>query len=339
MYNYDNQTIKKHSEYMLHKLLHIEIISKLEIAKIRLLCLLFLVISSLSLKAQQEPMYSQYMFNMLHINPAYTGNRAVDNITNMYRRQWLNVQGSPTSASLTWDRRQADTNNGYGVQIYTDQIGIENTNGIQGFYSYRLPLNESFLTFGLSGGLLYYHAAFSQVKVIESDPLFQEDAKGVLPTAGFGALYGSDKWYVGFSIPALLKTKLNIEGINTTSTVAANNHYFLTSGYVFEINEAVAVKPSFLMKYSSGAPVQFDFNANMWLNEYFSFGLSYRTGDALISMFEVQVLPEFRVGYAYDYTLSKINNYTKWGTHELMLRYEFKSRFGNRAQTQHNFYY
>ena len=308
---------------MLHKYFYI-LTAKQSLLRIKYICgFCFLLISTL-LKAQQEPMYSQYMFNMLQINPAYTGNRVVDNFTTVYRKQWINIPGSPSTATLSWDKRQAGTNVGYGLQVYNDKISIENTTGLQGFYSYRLPFENSFLSFGLSGGLLYYNAALSQVKTTdEGDPLLQEDVERVLPTAGFGFLYGSDKWYMGFSIPALFKTKVYGSGTNASHSVGANNHYFLTGGCVFEISENFELKPSILMKSVTGAPIQFDFNINGWINKVIGLGISYRTGDAVIGMIELQVSPEFQLGYAYDYTISNLNTFTKWGTHELMLRYEF----------------
>ena len=274
--------------------------------------------------AQQEPMYSQYMFNMLQLNPAYAGNRAVDNVTLMYRKQWLNVSGSPTTATVSWDSRQESTNVGYGLQVYNDKIGIENTTGFQGFYSYRIPFENSFLSFGLSAGVLYYNAAYSQIQTTQGgDPLLQADVKKMMPTAGFGILYGSERWYLGFSVPALLKTKAEGDGTNSTNAVGANNHYFLTGGFVLDMSENFQLKPSVLIKSVKGAPLQLDYNLNGWINKVIGVGASYRTGDALVGMIELQVTPEFRLGYAYDYTISNLNTFTKWGTHELMLRYEF----------------
>jgi type IX secretion system PorP/SprF family membrane protein len=315
---------------MLHKT-NFNMPIKQNLRKIQFFCCFCLFISgSITLKAQQEPMYTQYMFNMVQLNPAYAGNRTVDNITNMYRMQWLNVAGAPTTSTLSWDRRQEGTNIGYGLQIYNDKLGVENTSGVQGFYSYRLPFRDSYLSFGLSAGALYYRAAYSQVNTTDpNDNLYQEDVKKVLPTAGFGIMYGSEKWYLGFSVPALLQTKVLSDGRTGFHTLS-ENHYFLTGGYVFDINENFQLKPSVLMKSLKGAPVEFDYNMNAWLNKVVGFGLSYRTGDAVVGMFEVQVNPKFRLGYAYDFTISNLNTYTKWGTHELMLRYEF----GRNQRTQ-----
>jgi len=308
---------------MLHKITN-NMRSKRSLLKIMFICSCCFLLSSIPLMAQQEPMYSQYMFNMLQLNPAYAGNRAVDNVTLMYRKQWLNVSGSPTTATVSWDSRQEGTNVGYGLQVYNDKIGIENTTGFQGFYSYRIPFENSFLSFGLSAGVLYYNAAYSQIQTTQGgDPLLQADVKKMMPTAGFGILYGSEKWYMGFSVPALLKTKAESDGTNSTNAIGANNHYFLTGGFVLDMSENFQLKPSVLIKSVKGAPLQLDYNLNGWINKVIGVGASYRTGDALVGMIELQVTPEFRLGYAYDYTISNLNTFTKWGTHELMLRYEF----------------
>jgi len=293
-------------------------------SKIRLilfLCLLFVVNT---LKAQQEPMFSQYMFNLIHINPAYAGNRASDNITALYRKQWVGIEGAPTTASLSWDKRADQSNVGYGLQIYNDHLGIESTSGIQAFYSYRIPFQNSFLSFGLSAGVLNYRTTYSGLlTTLGSDPVFTDDINGLLPTAGFGVLYATANWYMSLSAPALLDTKINAN--NEQTTVGANNHYFLTGGYIFNVSKTLVLKPSVLIKAVKGAPIEYDFNLNAWIQDIVGLGVSYRTGDALVGMFEIQILPELRLGYAYDYTISNLRPFSK-GTHELMLRYEFYNK-------------
>ena len=286
-----------------------------------LIALLLLVGSSgLKLHAQQEPMYSQYMFNMLNLNPAYAGNRAVNNITFLHRNQWAGFDGSPKTTTISWDRRAEGSNVGYGVQLYNDKISIENTTGIQAFYSYRLPFENSALTLGLSAGFLNYSAKYSQLTTIDKgDPLFSDDKSTILPTFGFGMLYSAENWYAGFSIPALLKTKSDDSKLQING---ANNHYFLNGGYIFRVNEILKLKPSVLFKYVSGAPLEADLNLNAWINDKYGAGISYRTNDAIVAMVEIQITPKIRAGYAFDYTVSKLNDYNN-GTHELMLRYEF----------------
>jgi type IX secretion system PorP/SprF family membrane protein len=290
---------------------------------VKLFLCVCLLAGAFQLKAQQEPMYSQYMFNMMHINPAYAGNRAVDNITLLYRKQWVGIDNAPQTGSVSWDRRADESNVGYGLQLYYDQLGIEKTTGFQAFYSYRIAFENAFLSLGLSAGLLNYRADYSQVTTIDpGDPRFQKDVNGWLPTIGFGLLYGTDTWYAGFSIPALLHTKIDATNYLNQKNMGANNHYFLTGGYVFSVSDYVKIKPSLLLKAVKGAPLECDFNVNGWFYDVIGLGVSYRTGDALVGMAEIQLSPRLRLGYAYDYTISNLNVFSK-GTHEIMLRYEF----------------
>jgi len=302
-------------------------------SKVSLIMILSLLLFGTKLKAQQEPMYSQYMFNMIHINPAYAGNRAADNITALYRNQWVGLDGAPKTGSLTWDRRQEGSNEGFGLQIYNDKLGIETTTGVQGFFSHHIPFENSFLAFGISAGILNYQADYSRAGALDpTDPRFQQDVTGWLPTVGFGALYATENWYVGFSIPALLHTKVDTENYLNQKNIGANNHYFLTGGYIFDMSEEVKMKPSILVKAVKGAPIQYDFNLNGWFQDVLGLGMSYRTGDAVVAMVEIQVMPQLRIGYAYDYTISDLKSYNR-GTHEIMLRLEIGSSKSERVMS------
>lgn len=281
-------------------------------------------------KAQQEPMYSQYMFNLLNVNPAYAGTRMVDNITALYRQQWVGINKAPRTGTISWDRRADGSNMGYGMQLYNDRLGIENTTGFQAFYSYGIPFENSTLSFGVSGGILNYRAALTESELYDpNDPLFQEDVNGWLPTAGFGILYYGDNWYLSLSVPALLKTKIDNPLYKGITGLGADNHYFFSGGYVFPMTETFKLKPSFMVQAVRGASLSYDLNVNGWFDDVLSAGLSYRINDAIVGMVELQVTPQIRIGYAYDYTISKLSSYNH-GTHELMLRYEFSKTQGER---------
>ncbi len=286
--------------------------------------LILLCIRASVMVGQQTPMYSQYMFNMLNINPAYAGNRAVNSVNVLYRYQWAGFDGSPRTTVISWDNRENQHNVGYGIQLYNDQLGIESTTGVQGFYSYRIPFEHSSLTFGLSGGLLNYTARYTDVSLVDpGDPAFGMVQSVWLPTFGFGVLYNKETWYAGFSIPALLKTKdIYDDAYSNIASTGASHHYFLTGGYIFDASDVLKIKPSMLIKLMDGAPVQADFNVNAWWQNKVGLGVSYRTGDAIIGMAEIQITPQIRIGYAYDYTLSALSMFNQ-GTHEIMLRYEF----------------
>jgi len=299
---------------------------KVGVDPVKIIFLLFMILYFLPaiLYGQQSPMYSQYMFNMLTVNPAYAGHRAVNNINVLYRNQWAGFEGSPQTTSISWDKRQEKSNVGYGIQLYNDRLGIENTTGFQALYSYRLALENSTFTFGLSAGFLNFKASYDETTPLDpGDPAFAMAESAWLPTVGFGVLFSKERWYAGFSIPALLKTKTFYnDPTRTKNASGANHHYFLTGGYIFDVSDVVKIKPSVLFKAVSEFPTQVDLNMNVWLRNTIGLGMSYRTGDALVGMAEFQITPQIRIGYAYDFTLSVLSKFNQ-GTHELMLRYEF----------------
>ncbi len=299
-------------------------------------CLLGLCFSSSVLRAEgvQMPMYSQYMFNMLNVNPAYAGHRGMNSLTALYRNQWMGIKGAPVTTTLSWDRRGNESNVGYGAQFYNDQLGAETTSGLQAFYSYRLPFETTSLTFGLSGGVLAYSIDPNKLdfgkdiagnQISNNDVAFSNQANRILPTAGFGMLYSAHNWYVNFSIPSLLGTRPDINNPNQTGNKFGQNfHYFLGAGYNFSVNEYLDLKPSVLLK-SVGAPTssfQADMNLTAWIQNTVGLGFSYRSNSSIVGMAEFQISNFIRLGYAYDYSISLLNKYAG-ATHEIMLRYEF----------------
>jgi type IX secretion system PorP/SprF family membrane protein len=283
-----------------------------------------------SAAAQQAPMYSQYMFNMMNINPAFTGSRGVPTTSLLFRKQWLGMPGAPTTGTLTYDNRVAETNHNWGAQLYFDNIGIERTNGVQGFYNFSAPLKKATLSLGMSFGMLNYSMDRKRTNPYDQgDPSLQQVVNRFLPTAGFGALLAGERWYVGLSAPALFKTKVMSDGQASLQQAGADGHYFLAAGYSFPVSEVLTLKPSTLIKAVSGAPIQYDFNMNAWVNDMVGFGLSYRTSDALVAMLEFRLTSELRLGYAYDHGLTNHLTYNS-GTHEFMLRHEFGGRQGKK---------
>ncbi len=279
-----------------------------------------------TVEGQQQPMYSQYMFNMLNINPAYAGNREVANINMLYRNQWAGFPGAPKTGSISYDNRNEGSNNGYGIQLYNDRIGIENTTGLQGFYSLKIPFDKSTLAIGIGFGVLNYQSNFQNTNPFTAgDPSLQNSINGFLPSASLGLLYSTEHWYIGLSTPALLKTKINAKNLADVSYNGAESHYYLTSGYSFDMSERVKLKPSVLLKAVSGAPIQADLNMNVWFNNLLGIGASYRLSESYLSMLELQITPQFRLGYSYDYNFSKLVSGNR-GTHELMLRFEIGSK-------------
>lgn len=276
---------------------------------------------------QQKPMYSQYMFNMLNINPAYAGSRGAMSAVALYRNQWLGFPGAPRTTTFSFDMPLQNRKVGLGVQFYDDRIGVERTTGFNAIYAFRFQFAGSgTLSLGLQAGLLNYQANYTEVNTyVPNDPAFSSNVRGILPAFAAGAYYNSDKFYVGFSTPALLKTKIAYNNASEIASVTARDlHLYFTTGTVFDLNPDLALKPSLLVKAVSGAPVEVDINCNLWIQNRIALGASYRTGDAIVGMVEYQFNQQFRFGYAYDKTFSNLGTLVN-GTHEIMFRMEFGS--------------
>jgi type IX secretion system PorP/SprF family membrane protein len=225
---------------------------------------------------------------------------------------------------------------GIGIQLLDDRLGVERTTGAQLNYAYRAPVsNNGILAMGIRVGLLNYRANYSQLFTIRpNDPAYYQNVSGFLPAAGAGIYYMTDKFYVGASVPSLLQTKLNSDQQAEVKSKVSNLHFFATMGTVLKISDDLNLKPSVLMKSVSGAPIQFDFNSNLWLQDRIAIGFSYRTGDAIMGMLEYQLNEKLRFGYSYDYTISNLNPYNL-GTHEAMIRYEFSKDKTNIQSTRY----
>ena len=275
--------------------------------------------------AQTEPMYSQYMFNMLGVNPAYAGNREASSFNFFQRSQWIELQGAPQTTSFSFDQSILNKRAGWGIQFYDDKIGVEKADGINIMGSTRIQVSENgILSGGLSLGLMNYRIDLMNVtgRFTPNDPAFYSNLNKWMPSLGLGVYYNTDNFYAGVSIPNILKSRLTAFDLIRSGLQKVNQkHIFLTTGIVIPINEDLKLKPSTMIKMVEGAPIEADFNTNVWLRDIIGLGVSYRTGDAVIGMAEIQVNQNLRFGYAYDMTISPLKFYNT-GTHEIMIRYE-----------------
>lgn len=276
--------------------------------------------------AQQEAMYSQYMFNTLAINPAYAGSRNITSATALYRSQWVGIDGAPETLTFTIDAPLQNKKVGLGLQVFSDKIGITQNSGALLSYAYRIRMETGTLSFGLQAGYSQYRAALSSVQLNSysaSDVAFNSDINKGLLNLGTGIYYNSDRFYVGLSAPQLLNNQLNNFTVTNDNVFRGQAlHIFLASGYVFPLSPDFDLKPSVLVKGVKGAPIQADINANLWIKQVFSIGMQYRTSADVAAMVEVQASPQLRLGYSYDRSTTKLVQFNS-GSHEIMLRYEF----------------
>lgn len=284
------------------------------------IALAFVLVLSIQTNAQQDAMYSQYMFNYLLVNPGYAGSRDVLSMTGMYRRQWVNIPGSPRTITFSGDMPLANERMGVGLTLFKDEIGVEANTGVYASYAYRVRLTQKgTLSFGTNAGVTQYSANLADVAQPNPDLAFSANIREFNPNFGFGMFYSTDRFYVSLALPHILNNKLaTLEELQSRM----KQHYFLGAGVVLGISPNVKLKPSFLLKAVEGAPLQSDFNLNFWYVDKLGIGASYRTGDAIVTLLEFQATTGLRFGYAYDVTTSDLARYAA-GTHELMIRYEF----------------
>jgi type IX secretion system PorP/SprF family membrane protein len=293
--------------------------------KLKIIPLLLFFAVSAKLSAQQDAMYSQYMFNMLAVNPAYAGSRDVVSMTALQRWQWTKIDGAPRSTTFSADMPMAKERVGVGVQFFRDKVGVTGTTGMTGSYAFRIRFkNSGTLALGLQAGLVQYSANLAEIlptTTTGSDVAFSQNINKIMPNFGAGIYYTTDKFYLGLSAPHLLNNSLSK---SASAQAIQRKHYFAMAGMVFPISYRFKLKPSMLMKYVNGSPLELDVNANLWFKDVLSLGLSYRTGDAVIGLLEIQATERIKFGYAYDHTLTRLGKYNS-GSHEIMLRYEFGS--------------
>jgi type IX secretion system PorP/SprF family membrane protein len=265
------------------------------------------------------------MYNMNVVNPAYAGSRGTLSFGLLGRSQWTNVDGAPKT--LTFDvHAPLGKKVGVGISVIADEIGPAKEQNIYADFSYTLTTSEEGrLAFGLKGGVTLLNVNLLDVVLPQTsnsgDPVFDENINDTFPNFGAGVYYYTNKWYAGFSVPNIMKSEhLDKDNINTKASEEV--HYFLTGGYVFDLSSTLKFKPSLMFKGVSGAPLSVDVNANFLLYDRFEMGASYRIEDAVSILFNFGVTPDFRIGYAYDYTISEFSNSHTGGSHEIILLYD-----------------
>ncbi len=285
--------------------------------------IIILILNTFCVFAQQTPQFTQYMYNTISVNPGYAGSREALSIVGLHRSQWVGVDGAPTTQTLSIHSPLRNEQIGVGFSFINDKLGYENFNYLYGDLSYTIHLTKNTkLAFGLKVGFSYYNIneeLFTYPEVL-SDPYFREKLNKWTPNIGGGLYLHQPKWYIGLSSPKLIQNDYNKLGKNV---VLEQNHFYLIGGYVFDLNEDIKMRPTFLTKYTKGAPLSYDATLSFLFNEKIWLGASYRFGDSAGALVDFKLSKQLHVGYAYDYPISDLKPFTR-GSHEIMLIYDFK---------------
>ncbi|WP_353119405.1 type IX secretion system membrane protein PorP/SprF [Myroides odoratus] len=271
--------------------------------------------------AQQDPQYTQYMYNHSNINPAYAGSREGLHIFGLYRTQWVGLEGAPKTATLSVNTPLGDSGLGLGVNFVNDHLGVMDDNTLSVDLSYAIDLNHQYkLAFGLKGSANLLDVNYSKLHIYNpTDPVAEDDIKNEFsPNIGAGLFLYSEKAYVGLSAPHLL-TRSRYDD-NEVRTLRQKMHMYLTGGYVFDLNPNLKFKPAAMVKMEQGSPLQMDVSANFMFLDKFTLGAAYRWDAAVSGLVGFQVSDNIFVGYSYDAETSKLARYNS-GSHEIFMRF------------------
>lgn len=283
------------------------------------------VLCGTSVMAQQQPLYSMYMWNMMAVQPGYAGSADVLNAGAVSRVQWNSVAGAPVTHALSAHAPINYRTLGAGGTLVHDRIGRTYTTSAYGDIAYRMRLNKrTRLALGIKAGVDHTVIANTQVENTDpTDPTFQADVVGrVQPNFGFGAYLWSKKGYVGLAVPKLMRNyigQFNIDGLITRFQQEAT-HLFLTGGYVFPMG-TVKFRPSVMLRATEGAPLSGDLAANFFFQDRITLGAAYRHQAGIVGMVSMQITDQVRAGYAYDLGTQR-NIVRRLSAHEVMISYD-----------------
>lgn len=274
-------------------------------------------------KAQQDPMYSQYMFNSLSINPAYAGSREVLSLMLLARQQWVGFDGAPSTATFT-GHSPIYKNMAGGASIIYDSYGPVKQTSFYIDYAYHLQMSRKLkLSLGLKGGFNHYAVDYNSLdRSSNNDNAYNSSVEQtMLPNFGFGVYLYSPKFYLGLSVPKLMENKYNDESDSYGEGKEVRNYYG-TTGIAFKMNDWLVLKPSIMTRLSQGAPLSVDFNVNSIIQDKIWLGVMYRLNNSFGGIVQYQLSSQFKVGYAFDLNTNELSSYHS-GTHEVMINYEF----------------
>lgn len=279
--------------------------------------------------SQQDPQYTQYTYAMGLVNPAYVATTEAFSVTTLGRTQWVGVEGAPRTMTLTAGLPVGEKV-GTALSFIRDEIGPATESIIFGDFSYDVQLNDNVkLGLGLRAGVSFLDVNELNFSDDNFDPL-DVPVSLTSPTVGFGAFLYGEKFFFGLSVPNFLESEHLERNGNFVSASSEALHIFGTFGYVFDINKNMRLKPSTMVKYGDGGNYSIDLSANLLIDNQFEFGLSHRLdgteflSESISALFAFNVAKEFRIGYAFDYSLASFQDFNS-GTHEIMISYTFKN--------------
>jgi type IX secretion system PorP/SprF family membrane protein len=270
---------------------------------------------------QQDPLYSQYLFNPFILNPAYAGYSKDLSALVSYRSQWSGYDGAPVTANASGHIALVENRMGLGLNLIQDQIGVDENRQVQISYAYHLLLdNNRKISFGLLGGVAIYQTDYSELTIDESDPKFQGRLNETKPVIGTGIIYSSNNLYAGLSVPNLMKTSTNSAGVEVTRY---NQHAYAHLTYVFTLSHRMKLKPFVLARAVQGSPLNMDVGAVLSADDSYTLGLFSRSLNTYGFLAKFHLGDIMRIGYVFELpTNASVGS--QYVTHEFTLGIRMK---------------
>ncbi len=287
--------------------------------------------------SQQEPQFTQFMYNKLALNPGYAGSHDAACFTGVYRNQWIGLEGAPKTQLLSFDTPILNKRVGIGFNINRTTIGISEKLTLEGNYAYRIPIGKGYLGMGIQASVRYIGNNYADSRLVATQSISSDggipigDQSTYVPNFGAGLYYSSDKFYIGFSVPRFLENSIDFNSFSGVLGKEVPHIYFMT-GLLWKVGKNAKLQPQVLLKYAQNTPFAADINLNTILIDKLTLGLTYRTGgsapngggESIDFLFAFQATEQLLLGFSYDVTLSEVKDYSS-GSIEGVIRYCLKS--------------
>ena len=277
--------------------------------------------------SQEDPHYSLYKYNMHVVNPAYAGSTDFTNISLNVRKQWLGLDGAPTTNSLYIDSPFSEKI-GVGLSIVNDQYSIIKETQFYADFSYKLEFfgYDEALYLGLKAGGSILNIDYESLS-LGTDPLFASNLTKFNPNVGIGAYYKNENFWAQVAIPRILTGKWVESQANTPVVGKSTRHYYIGGGTKYYVGSYMTANTSFMAKIAKGAPTSVDISGSLIYDEKFEAGLSYRLKESIGAMVSVKPSDWLFIAYAYEYNTTPIKTISS-GTHEVIIKFSFEPNIG-----------
>ncbi|NQX92047.1 MAG: type IX secretion system membrane protein PorP/SprF [Flavobacteriales bacterium] len=291
----------------------------------------FILLSVLAVTAfaQQDAASSQFVLNMLTVNPAYAGYKEQPVMMLHHRSQWVGFKGAPITSIISFDTPLSKDQMAVGGSLVFDKIGPTTQMTFQSDFSYRFQMSRrSYLSFGLKGGFDFYQVNLTDLDLISDyqgsqDDFFQQNPKGLLlPNVGFGALYYDRNTFFGVSIPRILRNQLDKKGSDAWMIMEGSQQptAYLVGGKLWKINRDYDFQPTISVKATQNAPVSVGVYANLYYRKALRLGVFYHYNEIAGAIVQYEYNRRWKFGYSVDVAASRLIT-TNLGSHELLVSY------------------